>query len=121
MVDDGDCDGATSQTAALREQIGSLPKGVDPDLRVALSSGAGRLQSLVNDRCEPVPPVTTAPPTEPPPTETEPPVKKEDKPKKPKEDEGKANGNGQNDDQESGGAPPGDQGGVDDETGDMTP
>jgi hypothetical protein len=62
-VDEGDCDGAAAQTAALEQQVDALGDRVDRDLRRALSSSASRLRSLVESQCEPVvsEPTVTAP------------------------------------------------------------
>jgi hypothetical protein len=69
----GDCDAAQQQAATLREQVDSLPREIERDLRLELARGVERLQALVSSRCEPQveeTPTTPAPaPEEPPPDE----------------------------------------------------
>jgi hypothetical protein len=85
-----DCATAEAQAGTLTQQVQSLPQGVDPDLRQALSSGADRLQSLVERQCEPE--VTTPPPAEAPAPEEQPKEEKQKKEEKQGEEEGKGKG-----------------------------
>jgi hypothetical protein len=54
-VNDRDCAGASEQATTFRQEVDSLPSGVDRDLRDALERSATRLESLVADQCEPQP------------------------------------------------------------------
>ena len=51
-VESQDCTGAVQEVASLRAQAEGLPQRVDADLRDALSASAGRLETLVADRCQ---------------------------------------------------------------------
>jgi outer membrane biosynthesis protein TonB len=85
MVDDGDCAGAGTATIALRDKVDALPSSVDTSLRTALSRSANRLQTLVEQRCEPAGATgTTTPSTTPPEGPTQPEEGGPKKPKKPK-------------------------------------
>ena len=55
LVKSRDCTGAAQQAATLRSQVQDLPSRVDADLRQALESSAGRLESLVAAQCSPEP------------------------------------------------------------------
>jgi hypothetical protein len=59
-VDAGDCEGAATQAAALRQQVDGLPRRVSGKLRRALADGADRLQTLIGEDCKPAA-VTTTP------------------------------------------------------------
>jgi hypothetical protein len=64
MVDDGDCQGATNAVLAFEQKVNALPARLDAGLRDALTSGASRLQKLVETQCAPVGttgPTVTAP------------------------------------------------------------
>jgi hypothetical protein len=74
QVGEGDCEEAAAQATALEQETNGLGNRVDADLRNALSSGAQRLRTLVEQRCEPAtattgPTVTTS--TEEPQTQTD--------------------------------------------------
>ena len=87
-VADGDCTGAEAEARTLQEQVASLPQRLDADLRDALGDGAGRLQGLVVDHCEPVTGATGATgPTVPP--APEPTNEQKNKQKKQPEEPGK--------------------------------
>jgi hypothetical protein len=67
-VNERDCGGAAEQASAFRQEVASLPSGVDGDLRDALERSATRLESLVARQCEP----EAAAPAEQPPAEQDP-------------------------------------------------
>jgi outer membrane biosynthesis protein TonB len=101
----GDCEGAGDQAARLAQQVSSLPAGVNADLRDALTSGANRLQSLLDRQCKPAAPATAPPPTEPEPQpqETDEQEDKQKKPKKPKEEQPQDEQQGGDQQQDGGG------------------
>jgi hypothetical protein len=51
-VGDKDCSGASQVAASFRSEVEGLSASVDSDLRRALASSAGRLESLIADQCQ---------------------------------------------------------------------
>jgi hypothetical protein len=63
----GDCTTAQQVTAQLQSEVDGLPNRVSAKLRRALSDSAARLETLVQDQCEPAAapePVVTPEPTQ---------------------------------------------------------
>jgi hypothetical protein len=100
-VQAGNCIDAATQAAALETQAKDLPNQVDADLRSALIEGAGRLVTLVRERCDQTTVETTTIPTTP--TETTPEEQDEEKPKKGKKDKKKDEGSDETDGTTDGG------------------
>ena len=51
QVDQSDCSAANRQALAFRQEVDSLPSGVEEGLRDALRESATRLESLVASQC----------------------------------------------------------------------
>jgi hypothetical protein len=87
MADEGKCEEAKANALAFEQRVDALPGKLDPELRDALSAGAGRLQRLLNRQCEPET-ATTAPAA----PQQQPEQTEEDKGKKEKKPKEKAKG-----------------------------
>jgi len=90
-VDQSDCTAASRQAVAFRQEVDSLPSGVDEALRDALSGSAARLESLVDTQCATPEAPTDQQTTEPTPSDQDQDVqgeqdKKPKKEKKPKDE-----------------------------------
>ena len=90
QVDQSDCTAASRQTLAFRQEVDSLPSGVDKSLRDALSGSASRLESLVESQCRSSTPAPADQTTTPAPSDQDQGIQdgQDKKPKKPKEQKG---------------------------------
>jgi hypothetical protein len=84
-VSAGDCTTAQQVTAQLQSEVDGLPSRVSAKLRRALSDSAARLETLVQDQCEPAAapaPVVTPEPSQDTSQDTQGREEKQDKPNK---------------------------------------